>query len=159
MDSGRNTLDFNQAFRKAADYCVIQDRCKSELQYKLRSWNIDKNFFTDIIDKLIDEGFLDERRFAINYAGGKFRMNGWGKIKIAAGLRERSVPSELIQTALAELDIEEYTEYLLSILGKKLRELGGNTAVNRQKATFFAASRGFEPSLIATQLKAIELTD
>lgn len=152
-------LDFAQAYRKAADYCVIQDRCKSELQYKLKSWNIDRNFSGKIIDKLISEDFLNEKRFAVNYTGGKFRINGWGKLKIASGLRERLIPSDLIQQALSEIDTKEYIACLRKILQKKLSELGGNTQENRQKAIFFAASRGFEPGLITSQLNNVEIYD
>lgn len=152
-------LDFGQAYRKAADFCVVQERCKTELQFKLKTWNIDRSFFSQIIDKLIAEDFLDEKRFALNYAGGKFRINGWGKIKIASGLRERLIPSDLIQQALSEIDAIEYIACLRKILQKKLRELGGNTQENRQKAIFFAASRGFEPGLITSQIMDIEIID
>ena len=154
-----HALDFGQAFRKAADYCAIQDRCNSEIRYKLKYWNIDKSFIEDIIDKLIEEGFLNEKRFAINYAGGKFRMNGWGKIKIASELKMRGIPSALIQDALAEIDEDEYTSYLKEILQKKIKQVGSLTPANRQKVLFFAASRGFEPSLVSAILKNNSATD
>jgi regulatory protein len=157
---GTNSLlDFGQAYRKAADYCALQDRCKREMEYKLKSWNIDRNFFAKIINKLTDEDFLNEERFAKNYAGGKFRIKGWGKIKIASALRERSISPELIQQALSELKADEYIELLKTILQKKLKELGGDTPANRQKAAFFATSRGFEGGLIASQLKDIEIPE
>lgn len=152
-------LDFGQSYRKAADYCVIQDRCNSEIRYKLKYWNIENAYIDDIIDKLIEEGFLNEKRFADSFAGGKFRMNGWGKIKIASELRFKSVPSQLIQEALASIDDEDYTAYLRTILQKKMKQLGSNTPANRQKAVFFAASRGFEPALINALLKHPDLTD
>jgi regulatory protein len=151
-------LDFGQAYRKAADYCALQDRCKSEMQQKLRYWNIDKGFINDILAKLVDEGFLNEKRFAINYAGGKFRIKCWGKLKIAAGLRDRSVPAELVKHALSIINEEEYTRSLETLLHKKLKLLG-DTPANRQKALYFAASRGFEPGLIAKLLKNSELLD
>jgi regulatory protein len=152
-------LDFGQAYRKAADYCVIQDRCISEMQLKLNYWNIDHSFTDDIIKKLIDEGFLDENRFALSYAGGKFRIKGWGKLKIAAGLRARSVPSSLIQEALATIDNTEYLIFLQSLLKKKLKQLGSKTPANLQKAVFFATSRGFEQGLIASVLKNNKIPD
>jgi regulatory protein len=152
-------LDFGQAYRKSADYCVIQDRCVSEVQLKLRSWNIDNSFYTKIIDKLIEEGFLDEKRFAINYAGGKFRIKGWGKLKIAAGLRARSIQASLIQQALTTIKNDDYSRFMGVLLQKKLNQLGGDTPENRQKAAFFAASRGFEQGLIAAQLRDIEIFD
>ena len=150
-------LDFGQVYRKAADYCAAQDRCISETRLKLATWNVDRSFVGQIIDKLIDEGFLDEKRFAVNYAGGKFRINGWGKVKIAAGLRARSVPSGFIQQALSLIDNQEYSLFLSTLLQKKMNQLGSDTTANRQKATFFAASRGFEPGLIASLLRDIEI--
>jgi regulatory protein len=152
-------LDFGQAYRKAADYCVIQDRCISEMQLKFISWGIERTFTAEIISKLIDEGFIDEKRFAVNYAGGKFRINGWGKLKIAASLRARNISATLIQEALSQFQMDEYISYLNTLLQKKLKTLGGDTLPNRQKAAFFAASRGFEQGLIAAQLHDIELTN
>jgi regulatory protein len=151
--------DFGQAFRKAADYCAIQDRCISEIKLKLRVWNIDSSYFSKIISKLIDEGFLDEKRFAINYAGGKFRIKGWGILKIAAGLRARSIPASLIQQALNTIDKEEYNLCLGTLLQKKIKQLGGDTSQNRQKAAWFAASRGFETGLIALHLHDTDTFD
>ncbi len=151
--SSGDLLDFGQSYRKAADYCAAQDRCMSELKLKLRTWHIDRNFNAQIISKLISEGFLDERRFALNYAGGKFRMNGWGKLKIAAALRAKALPAAFIQQALASLDADEYTLCLETLLQKKLNQLGSDDMLNRQKAARFAASRGFEPGLIAALLR------
>jgi regulatory protein len=152
-------LDFGQAYRKAADFCVIQDRCISEMRLKFINWNINRSYTNNIISKLIEEGFLDEKRFALNYAGGKFRINGWGKLKIAAGLRARNIPASLIQQALSTFEPDAYSLFLNTLLQKKLSQLGGDTLQNRQKAAFFAASRGFEQGLIATQLRDIEISD
>lgn len=152
-------LDFGQAYRKAADYCALQDRCISEMKLKLRIWNINKEFYSKIISTLIDEDFLNERRFALNYAGGKFRIKGWGKLKIAAGLRARKIPTLFIQLALSSINTEQYLITLETLLQKKLRLLGGDTEINRQKAAYFAASRGFESGLIATILRDTEIFD
>lgn len=149
-------LGFGQAYRKAADYCALQDRCISEMQLKLRFWNIDSDYTGRLIAKLVDEGFLDEKRFAVNYAGGKFRIKGWGRMKIAARLRARNIPPALIQQALFTLKMDEYTSALEYLLQKKIKLLGGDTPENRQKAAYFAASRGFEPALIASQLHNTE---
>jgi regulatory protein len=156
-ESGGYFLDFGQAYRKAADYCAYQDRCISEMQLKLRIWNIDSSFTKKIIDKLVEEDFLDEKRFALNYAGGKFKIKGWGKMKIAASLRARSIPAPLVKQALATINDEDYVQTLRSLLVKKLEQSGGDTRENRQKAANLALSRGFEPGLIAMQLRDVDL--
>jgi regulatory protein len=122
------------------------------MRLKLKMWDISTDYTDKIIAKLTEEGFVDEKRFAVNYAGGKFRINGWGKLKIAASLRTRSIPTEFIQYALSLIGSDEYTSFLELLLQKKLKQLGGNTPKNRQKAIFFAASRGFEPGVIAAVL-------
>jgi len=142
-------LDFSQAYNKAADYCALQERCISDLNLKFNSWSVDKNYFGKIIRKLQEEGFLDEERFALSYVGGKFRINGWGKLKIVAALRFKSVPQALIDNALHSINEEDYLATLETLLYKKLKLLGGNTPENRQKATYYAASRGFELGLIS----------
>jgi len=152
-------LDFVQAYRKTADYCAMQDRCISEVRLKLKSWNTDSSFEDEIIIRLIAEGFIDEKRYAINFAGGKFRINGWGKLKIAAALRFRSIPSLLIKQALAAIHNDEYMTCLEILLEKKLKHSGDNSALSLQKAVRFAASRGFEMELIKACLKENEIID
>jgi regulatory protein len=147
------SLDFAQAYNKAADYCAAQERCISDVNLKLKSLSVDKNYFGKIIKKLQEEGFLDEERFALSYVGGKFRINGWGKLKIVAGLKFKSVPSLYIENALQTINDEDYLSTLEALLDKKLRLLGGNTPQNRQKTTYYAASRGFELGLILGILK------
>lgn len=152
-------LDFNQAYTKAADFCAFQERCISEVKLKLISWNIDRSFIAKILQQLQQEGFINEKRYAVNYAGGKFRMKGWGKIKIAASLRFRSVSSVFISEALQSIDPDLYLQTLETLITKKLQQLGGDSIENKQKAALFAASRGFEPSLIFSLLKDITLPD
>lgn len=152
-------LDFGQAYRKAADYCAAQDRCISELRLKLKLWKTDNRDIPAVINKLIAEDFVNEKRFAVNYARGKFRINGWGKVKISAHLRSRSIPSELIKHALSLIETDEYNLFLENLLLKKCRQLGEDTPENRQKAAFFAASRGFEQGLITSVLNTLKSFD
>jgi regulatory protein len=152
-------LDFGHSYRKAADYCALQDRCLSEVKLKLKLWNADSKCINEVIKKLIDENFLDEKRFAVNYARGKFRINGWGKIKIASSLKAKQIPFNLIQYSLSLIEPEEYNSYVESLLHKKIIQLGADTHVNRQKAVFFACSRGFEQGIIASVLHDNQLFD
>jgi regulatory protein len=146
-------LDFGQAYRKSADYCAQQERCESELRLKFRLWNLEKEFCGKILAKLKSEGFIDEKRYALSYAGGKFRINGWGRQKIAAGLRARSIPPEFIRSALASVGNDEYLAALENQLEKKLGQLGSNTSESRRKAMAFLISRGFEPALVSEMMR------
>ena len=54
----------------------------------------------EIIADLIDENYVNEERFAIQYAGGKFRMKHWGKNKIKQALKQKQVSDYCIKKAL-----------------------------------------------------------
>ncbi|HEV8079593.1 MAG TPA: hypothetical protein VGP43_02700 [Chitinophagaceae bacterium] len=75
-------LTKEQALPKIKLYCAYQERCHKEVKEKLYSLGLYKKDVEQLISQMIEENYLNEERFAIQYAGGKFRMNKWGRIKI-----------------------------------------------------------------------------
>ncbi len=141
------------AFRKAADYCAAQEHCVSEVRLKLHSWGISDNLTEPIIDHLLDEGFIDELRYAKAFARGKFRNLQWGKIKIRTELRIKKISPAHISSALSEIEPEEYSSCLKELLKKKVHSLGGINRENNYKAIRFALGKGFEADLVQTVLR------
>ena len=142
-----------EALNKAAAYCTLCERCISEVKAKLDSWGIGYASQTKIIDRLIDEKFIDENRYCRAFVNDKLRFNHWGRIKIRAKLIEKRLPRELITETLENIDEEEYNNILLTLIKNKSREAGNiEEHKKREKVLRFAASRGFEPSLIMKQM-------
>lgn len=142
-----------EALNKAAAYCTLCERCISEVKTKLDAWGIEYSSQTKIIDRLIDEKFIDESRYCKAFVNDKLRFNHWGRIKIQAKLREKRLPRELIAAALENIDEEEYCNVLRTLLANKSRELSNDEErKKREKLLRFAASRGFEPSFIMKQM-------
>ena len=128
-------MEKEELYKKISKYCAYQERCRSEVRTKLRQSGASPQSIEAILARLEQEGYLDEERFARAYVRGKFRINGWGRLKIQNGLRAKLIDSSLIETAIKEeINEEEYIELLKKILASK----GQQTAF----------SRGFEPSLI-----------
>ena len=86
-DPHKKQLTLEQALQKLKHYCAYQERCHSEVKEKLYSLGVFKKEADNIIAKLIEEGYLDEERFAIAFAGGKFRIKQWGRVKIKYELK------------------------------------------------------------------------
>ena len=142
-----------EALNKAAAYCTLCERCISEVKAKLDAWGVNYSSQQTIIDRLIDEKFIDEKRYCKAFVNDKLRFNHWGRIKIQAKLREKKLPRDLITEALENIDYEEYSNILLTLIKNKSREAGNvEEHKKREKVLRFAASRGFEPSLIMKQL-------
>ena len=75
-----NPIDKKTAQLKLANFCAYQERSQQEVREKLVKMGISSDDLEDIIVFLISENFLNEERFAIAYAGGKFRVKHWGKL-------------------------------------------------------------------------------
>ena len=69
-------LSAKDAKVKAGDYCAYQERSQQEVRDKLYQYGLHQNEVEQIISELITEGFINEERFAIQYAGGHFRIKG-----------------------------------------------------------------------------------
>src|SRR5687767_2477337 len=85
---------------KAQKYCAYQERCQQEVRSKLYGWGLWKEAVEGIIAELINENFINEERFAIAFAGGKFRIKKWGKTKIKLELKKRDISDYCIKQAL-----------------------------------------------------------
>jgi regulatory protein len=141
------------AYRKAVASCDAQERCTAEIKQKLIQWKVGRQDIQPIIKRLTDEGFLDDKRYAVSYVRGKFRINQWGKLKIKAGLYSKSIPEYVISKALESIDSEEYIKLCDELISKKLKQLGLPSRENLQKTAAFVISRGFEPNLVYSILK------
>ncbi len=149
------TLD--ELLHKAASYCSISEHCISEVEEKLNAWCIEFDEKSKIIERLIAEDFINERRYCVHFVKDKFRFNKWGKIKISYALKQKRLSDELINPALASIDDGEYEEMLASILKTELKGLKYEFEYERQGKLFnFAQSRGFESQVIYRVLKSID---
>lgn len=136
------------AHHKIKNWCAYQERSQHETRQKLYEYGLFSEDVEAIIAKLIEENFLNEERFALALAGGKFRIKLWGKNKIKAELKKHKVSDYCINKALKSIDAEAYEATLLKVIEKKIKLLKTN---NRQKNFYttlnYLVSRGFESDL------------
>lgn len=140
-------------FLKASYYCSLSEHCIQKVREKLVQWETPKEFIDPIIDKLLEEDYINEERFARAFVKDKFRFNHWGRIKISTHLRALGISSENIATAMQEIGDEEYAKMLDEIVEKKRKSIKNGTDYEiRAKLLRHALSRGFEYELVATKL-------
>lgn len=150
----KKPLTPGEALHKAAAYCTLCERCVSEITSKLTAWGIAPAGQQEIIEKLKEEGFIDETRYCRAFVNDKLRFNRWGRIKIIAALREKELPQQEIANAVNNIDTTEYNQALTGIIEAKRKELKGkDDKATQQKIIRHAASRGFEPALIIKAIK------
>ena len=143
-------FSIEEALQKAKQYCAYQERCHSEVKEKLYSFGMNKKEVDELLSELISENYLNEERFAILYAGGKFRIKQWGKVKIKYSLKQKQVSEYCIKKALAAIDERDYTKTLEKLFEQKLKTLKAekNIFVKKRKLQDHLMQKGFETALI-----------
>lgn len=133
-----------EALHKAASYCSLADRCIDDIRKKLTCWKIELSAQNRIIQRLIQEKFLDEERFCKSFVNDKLKFNKWGVNKIKYELRKKNIPDSLIQSVLEHINPQENRERLLQLLTVKKKTVKGKNEFEiQQKLMRFAAGRGF----------------
>ena len=149
-------LTKEQALQKLKHYCTYQERSHYEVIQKLWELKVAKSDHDLIIATLIDEDYLNEERFAIQYAGGKFRMKEWGKKKILYGLREKKVSDYSIKKALETIDKDDYLKVLNKLTEEKYNSLKGDQYLERKKKTIdYLIQKGYEYDLVNNALSSL----
>jgi len=140
----------NQALPKIKQYCAYQERCHAEVKEKLYSFGLYKKDVEQLMAQMVEENYLNEERFAIQYAGGKFRMKQWGKVKIKYALKQKQVSDYSIKKALKEISESDYAKTLQKLAEQKLRTLKGerNIFIKKRKLQDYLLQKGYEGELV-----------
>jgi len=121
---------------------------------KLYEYGLFRNDVEELISELITDGFLNEERYAKAFAGGKFRIKQWGRIKIINELESKGLTNNCIKSGLKEIEEDVYEQTLTSLLEKKSSTIvEDNAFIKRDKLAKYAIQKGFEPELVWTTIK------
>jgi regulatory protein len=133
---------------KLQKYCAYQERAHSEVRNKILSLQVFGDELEEIISHLINEGFLNEERFARNYSLSKFNQKSWGKLKIASSLKQKGVSQRNIQAALSEIDEQKYEACVKRLVEARLTPGEVPSFEEKGKIVRYLQSKGFEMELI-----------
>jgi regulatory protein len=145
----RAAVSKEKALEKLKHYCGYQERCHQEVKEKLYSLGLFKPAVEEIMADLISENYLNEERFAIQFATGRFRMKGWGKIRIRYELKQKRLSDYCIRKALGSIDQEEYLRGFTRIARKKWEALKTEKNLYTKKGKWqqYLVQKGYEPAL------------
>ena len=145
----KKQLTKEQALQKLKHYCGYQERCHSEVKEKLYALGVWKKDQDEILASLIEEKYLDEERFAIAFAGGRFRMKQWGRVKIKYELKQKQVSEYSIKKALMQIDEADYRKLLYKLAKEKYASLKNEQPLQQKKKTIdYLMGKGFEMELV-----------
>jgi regulatory protein len=145
-----------EALIRISSFCAYQERTQQEVRDKLYGYGLHKDMAEELISKLISENFINEERFAKTYAGGKFRIKKWGRIKIKEALKAKGISEYSIRKGLLEIDATDYISTLLSLIEKRSeKEKEKNEYKRKYKIAQYLVGKGFETEMVWEKLGSI----
>lgn len=153
---GKKSYTLEEATRRLERYCAYQERCHQEVVQKLKELSMIPEAIDKVVVHLIQEGFLNEERFALAFARGKFNQKYWGRERIERELQQRGISAYLIGKALAEIPEDSYLQTFEELTAKKLDSLKGLSREEKKRKLFnYLLYRGWEKDLIYDRLRKI----
>lgn len=144
-----------QALQKLRHYCAYQERCHYEVRNKLFELGVWAKYHDSITASLVEDNYLNEQRFAIQFAGGYFRTKQWGRVKIKQALKQKQVSDYCIRKGMKEIDETDYRATLKKLAEQKMRTLKSekNIFIKKRKLQDALLRKGYETQFVARIIK------
>ena len=138
-----------EALQKLSALCARAEHSSGEMLEKMRRWQLSEDARERVLDRLIDEKFVDDERFARLFVREKIRFDRWGRRKIEQALYQKGVASDISRRVLDEVDDEAYVAELKKLIAAKRRSVQAESDYElRAKLTKYALGRGFDYNVI-----------
>ena len=147
----RKTKTAQQALQSLMRLCSRSEKSTGDALRLMRTWGVPEAEQRGVLDKLIADRYIDNRRYAEAYTREKSQLAGWGERKIAMQLRLKGVERETISAVVAELMANDsMVERLHEKLSKKLRTVkAANDYELRGKLLRYALGLGYDYDMAA----------
>ena len=149
MAMNRREKTPEQALRSLMNLCVKAERSEFDVRRLLERWGIAAEERQRIVDTLVRERFVDDRRYAEAYVREKVRFSGWGRFKIRAALRAKRIDESIIEEALGQVDGASMREKLEHRLQMKMARTKARDEYDlRGKLLRYGAGLGFDTDTV-----------
>lgn len=123
--------------------CSRREYCRKDVLKKvMTALDGDAAKAEEVVGKLVEERYVDDRRYAAAFARDKASIAGWGAAKIRYMLAAKGVDREIIASALEEIDVNRADARLEKLMENKARSLKDDPQ-RRIKLLRFGVGRGY----------------
>jgi regulatory protein len=148
----------DKALAIAYRYLNHRERTEAEVRACLeRAAGVEPSEAEQAIAILLEQGYLDDARFARLFAQDKRELDQWGSDRIRQALRGRGVPAELVEEAVGaqpgESEIEIEIERALALLRRRIPAPVGDRR-ERERALGMLLRKGYDSDLALDAIAA-----
>ena len=148
---------FKKAINAAYRYLARSPRSGIEIERRLREKNHPDPIIRQVIQRLEEYRYVDDRAFARQWARDRMTRRGWGPSRLRIELRRKGIGKEWIEEALRELFDEGDEEMRAAELIS--RRLGGRGLLDPReyrRSFDFLLRRGYSPDVVQTVLRRMK---
>lgn len=146
---------------KIKDYLIKllarRDHASFELLQKASKKGYDTTKINEVIEKLENKGYIDNKGFALKYTKDKFKFNKWGSNKIRNELFRKKINSSYIEDAINEVfGKDEIKEVLIELTLKRKASLLRTEPEKRKKKLFdFLVRKGYDIQIVLKEIDSL----
>lgn len=134
-----------QALQSLMRLCARAEKSSGDALRLMRGWGVPEGERNGVLQQLITQRFIDDKRYTEAYVREKSHLASWGARKIAFQLRQKGIDKEIIKTSLAELDSNAQLEQLTAKLERKMRTTKATNSYElRGKLLRYGMGLGFD---------------
>lgn len=138
--------------------CSRREYCSADILNKaLKGLEGDREAADKVLKTLVDEKYVDDRRYSEAYAREKSVISGWGEVKIRYMLSAKGISKDIIAQALTQIDSQRAEARLEKLLENKFRTLKDDPQW-KMKLLRFALGRGYSYEEVNEQIRALMLS-
>ncbi len=154
-DSDERTL---ARAKNAAYRCLTyRPRSRAEVEEKLREKEFAPSIIRVVLDDLDRLGYIDDEKFAAQWASARVRLRGFGRRRIEQELRTKGIARDTIRVALSGVfEDSSEAEVARREAEKKLKGLARfEPGTRRRRLAGFLERKGFSFGVIRSILRTI----
>ena len=152
----RKPKSAEQALASLMRLCARSEKSSGDAMRLMRTWEVPECDRQGVLQKLLDQRFIDDKRYAEAYTSEKSSLAGWGRRKIALQLRQKGVARDIIEEVLASVDSNEQSQRLVDKLSRKLCCTKAASEYElRGKLLRYALSLGYDYDMVVEAIERI----
>lgn len=134
----------DEALSSLMRLCARAEKSSGDALRLMTRWGVESADRQKVLQRLIADRFIDDRRYAAAFIREKTNLSSWGEYKIRTSLRSKGVTEEIINEALAESEGVNNIERLQERLSRKIRSIKAETPYSlKTKLIRYGLSLGF----------------
>lgn len=132
-----------------------RDLTVAELRARLEGKHVPPEAIDDAVAELEDTGFLDDARYAAQFAEDKRELEQWGTERIARDLDRRGIARDLIEAAVSSHSRDSELRTALLLLERR-HPTAPRDDRERDRAWQMLVRRGYAPEIAYDAIRAHE---